>query len=299
VRQQTVPPNEIIVVVDHNPALLAQLRQHLPDIRAIENWQPRGLSGARNSGIAIASGEVVVFIDEDATAAPDWLEQLESHYDREDVLGFGGAIKPVWLPQRPRWLPAEFDWVVGCTYRGLPETASRVRNLIGCNMSLRREAFQQTAGFRSGIGRVSARPVGCEETELCIRLLQQQPQGRLIYEPGARFSPGTAGPIELALLCRALLLRRTFEGTGGEVGGDGREPFSRARIHAAHVATRFGAWPVGHPATWRSERRRPRSRNRDRTAGNGCSSCERQLQQALPARSPTGEPDRATARAAE
>jgi glycosyltransferase involved in cell wall biosynthesis len=186
VRGQTMPPHEIILVIDHNQQLFARAREQLPDVMVIENRQPRGLSGARNSGIAIASGDVIAFMDEDATAAPDWLERLTGCYDNSEVLGVGGTIEPVWLSGRPAWFPAEFDWVVGCTYRGLPETTSRVRNLIGCNMSLRREVFQQIGGFRSGIGRVGVRPVGCEETELCIRLNQRQPQGLLLYEPQAR-----------------------------------------------------------------------------------------------------------------
>jgi glycosyltransferase involved in cell wall biosynthesis len=186
VRGQTMPPHEIILVIDHNPQLFARAREQLPDVTVIENRQLRGLSGARNSGIAIASGDVIAFMDEDATAAPDWLEWLTCYYDRSEVLGVGGTIEPVWLTGRPAWFPVEFDWVVGCTYRGLPETTSGVRNLIGCNMSLRREVFQQIGGFRSGIGRVGVRPIGCEETELCIRLNQHQPQGTLLYEPRAR-----------------------------------------------------------------------------------------------------------------
>jgi glucosyl-dolichyl phosphate glucuronosyltransferase len=186
VRQQTTPPYEIILVIDHHPQLLMRAREELPGVMVIENRQPRGLSGARNSGIAIAGGDVIAFMDEDAAAAPDWLEQLTRYYDSGEVLGVGGTIEPVWLAGRPAWFPVEFDWVVGCTYRGLPETPSRVRNLIGCNMSLRCEVFQQVGGFRSGIGRVGARPIGCEETELCIRLNQHQPQGTLLYEPRAR-----------------------------------------------------------------------------------------------------------------
>ena len=186
VRRQTLPPHEIILVIDHNPQLLVRTHEQLRGCVVVENRQPRGLSGARNSGIEIASGNVIAFMDEDATAAPDWLERLIPYYDDDDVLGVGGTIKPTWLAGRPRWFPAEFDWVVGCTYRGLPEIPTPVRNLIGCNMSLRREAFQQVGGFRSGIGRIGVRPVGCEETELCIRLNQHQPQGRLLYEPRAR-----------------------------------------------------------------------------------------------------------------
>ena len=196
VRRQTRPPQEIILVIDHHPQLLAQARAQLPDVVVIENRQPRGLSGARNSGLAIATGDVIAFMDEDAAAAPDWLERLTRYYDDGEVLGIGGTIAPVWAAGRPRWFPAEFEWVVGCTYRGMPELTSRVRNLIGCNMSFRREVFQWIGGFRSGIGRVGARPVGCEETELCIRLNQHQPHGMLLYEPQARVhGHAPAGPV--------------------------------------------------------------------------------------------------------
>jgi glycosyltransferase involved in cell wall biosynthesis len=82
--------------------------RELPDVRVIENRQPRGLSGARNSGIAIASGNVVAFMDEDATAAPGWLERLTHGYDSDEVLGVSGTIDPLWLTGRPAWFPAEF-----------------------------------------------------------------------------------------------------------------------------------------------------------------------------------------------
>jgi cellulose synthase/poly-beta-1,6-N-acetylglucosamine synthase-like glycosyltransferase len=129
---------------------------------------------------------VIAFMDEDATAAPDWLYWLSRYYDDARVAGVGGAIEPIWLANRPKWFPSEFDWVVGCTYRGMPETPAQVRNLIGCNMSLRREIFQRIGGFRSGIGRVGVSPVGCEETELCIRLNQYHQQSQLLYEPRSK-----------------------------------------------------------------------------------------------------------------
>jgi glycosyltransferase involved in cell wall biosynthesis len=144
------------------------------------------LSGARNSGVAAARGSVVAFLDDDAVAAPDWLERLATAYLDERVLGVGGEIEPVWETGRPRWFPVEFGWVVGCTFRGLPERTSVVRNPIGANMSFRRELFETVGGFRSGFGRVGTRPLGCEETEWCIRAQRRRPDGVMLYEPRAR-----------------------------------------------------------------------------------------------------------------
>lgn len=186
VHRQSAAPKEIIVVVDHNPQLLERVRAHIPSVVVVENREARGLAGARNCGIAAAQGAVIAFLDDDAIAAPDWLARLDAGYDDPPVLGVGGAIEPLWQGGRPRWFPGEFNWVVGCTYRGMPQTTAPVRNLIGCNMSFRREVFEGIGGFRSGIGRVGTRPVGCEETELCIRANQRWPDQVLLYEPQAR-----------------------------------------------------------------------------------------------------------------
>jgi hypothetical protein len=125
-------------------------------------------------------------MDEDAMAHPDWLASLAAGFANQQILGVGGAILPWWLSGRPDWFPEEFDWVVGCTYRGMPESASPVRNLIGCNMAFRMEVFKKVGGFRSEIGRVGTYPAGCEETEICIRALQKNPGTIFLFEPEAR-----------------------------------------------------------------------------------------------------------------
>ncbi|MCA1607692.1 MAG: glycosyltransferase, partial [Acidobacteria bacterium] len=81
VLSQDVGPHEIIVVVDHNPSLYARLESDLPDVIVIKNGQARGLSGARNTGVAVAGGDVVAFLDDDAMAAPGWLRFLGAAYD--------------------------------------------------------------------------------------------------------------------------------------------------------------------------------------------------------------------------
>jgi glycosyltransferase involved in cell wall biosynthesis len=186
VRAQTIPTAEIILVVDHNPVLHRRLAATLPDLTVVENCQERGLSGGRNTGIAMATGDIVAFLDDDAAAEPTWLEFLAESYADPAVAGVGGLTRPRWQARRPSWFPDEFGWVVGCYYRGMPTARTPVRNLHGGNASFRREVFELVGGFRTGIGRsASKRPLGCEETELCIRLGQRRPESVLIFDDRA------------------------------------------------------------------------------------------------------------------
>lgn len=187
IESQTLAPDELILVIDHNARLAERVRLRFRAVRVVENGEERGLSGARNTGWSAARSEVVAFLDDDAVAAPDWLERLAAAY-RPGVLGVGGAAEPVWQSARPRWFPAEFDWVVGCTYRGLPEAAAPVRNMIGAGMSLRRDVLRGVGGFESGIGRVGKLPVGCEETDLCIRAGARFDGSSFLFEPRAHIS---------------------------------------------------------------------------------------------------------------
>jgi glycosyltransferase involved in cell wall biosynthesis len=185
VRAQSLTPHEVIVVVDHNPTLLGRLRPALPDVRVIPNSGHRGLSGGKNTGVAAARGDVVAFLDDDAIAEADWLKVMASGYDEPNVAGVGGLTLPLWPGGTgPAWFPEEFAWVVGCTYRGMVK--GPIRNLMGGNASFRCEAFDVAGGFRSGIGRGDGRrPLGCEETEFCIRLRQAAPETVLLYDDGA------------------------------------------------------------------------------------------------------------------
>jgi GT2 family glycosyltransferase len=182
---QTAAPHETIVVVDHNPALLARLAEAWPAVDVIPSGPVRGAAGARNAGTAHATGEAVAFLDDDACPSATWLERLAEAYGHEGVAGVGGALHPGWPDGRPWWFPDEFDWVVGCTYRGLPAGRAPVRNLIGANMSFRRDLLVGVGGERDGFGRVGLAPVACEETELCIRVRASRPGLQLVYEPGA------------------------------------------------------------------------------------------------------------------
>jgi glucosyl-dolichyl phosphate glucuronosyltransferase len=183
VREQSLPCAEIIVVVDYNRGLYERLVAAMPDVSVVENTDAKGLSGARNTGLARARGEFIAFLDDDATAHADWLKFINDSFENPAITGVGGLTLPNWETARPWWMPEEFFWVVGCNYLGMPPSGAPVRNLLGGNMSFRREVFELVDGFQSGIGRTAGgRPLGCEETEFCIRLRQRSPAAVLIMD---------------------------------------------------------------------------------------------------------------------
>jgi cellulose synthase/poly-beta-1,6-N-acetylglucosamine synthase-like glycosyltransferase len=193
VRTQSRPALETLLVVDHNAALLDRLSREYKDaegadeVRVLANAGPRGLSAGRNTGIAASRGDVVAFLDDDAVAERDWLRHFAEGYADPRVMAVGGRTEPIWASGgRPAWFPEEFDWVVGCTYKGLPSGLVRVRNVLGGNASFRRTAFDAAGGFATGIGRDGdKRPLGCEETELCIRLTRARPDAILLIDDRA------------------------------------------------------------------------------------------------------------------
>ncbi len=184
-RQQTVLPREIILVIDHNASLFERAQLYFPDVLVIENNEARGLSGARNSGIARAQGELIAFLDDDATAEADWLIRLNRCCENTKALGAGGTVKPCWSHHPPAWFPREFYWVIGCSYQDVPEEPIKVRNPYGGCICIRREVFATVGGFKNEMGRIGICPMGCEETELCIRAQQHWPQRFFLYEPHA------------------------------------------------------------------------------------------------------------------
>jgi glucosyl-dolichyl phosphate glucuronosyltransferase len=178
-------PDEIFVVVDQNPSLEKKLAGRVPAAATLLHTEGQGTSDGRNVGIQAASSDVVAFVDDDATVAPDWLLSLMEPFEASDhVLGVGGAIVPDWGADR-RWLPDELLWVVGCTYRGHREDPGPIRNPIGCNMAFRRDELVGAGGFATEFGKRGDALVVCDETELGLRLERLHGRGRIQYVPTA------------------------------------------------------------------------------------------------------------------
>ncbi len=143
-----------------------------------------GLSAARNSGIKHSSGSFVLFLDDDAIPDPGWLETMTRELSRNNVECVGGAVRPVFQGELPKWFLGRFlkylsAWNPG-DKRVLLEHPEYPR---GTNMGFRREVFERVGGFFEGLGRSGRSLLSCEEIELCLRVARLG--GDIVYTPGA------------------------------------------------------------------------------------------------------------------
>lgn len=179
--RQSLVPEDVVLVIDHNDQLFERALGAFNGATITRNTAEKGLSGARNTGMDTAQGNIILFLDDDATADCQWVEHMVAPLEDPDVVGVGGFAIPSWEGgAAPPWFPEEFYWVVGCSYRGLPAHQAQIRNPIGATMAFRASSLRECGGFVSTLGRVGDKPVGCEETDLSLRIAAAQPQSRVI-----------------------------------------------------------------------------------------------------------------------
>ncbi|MFL5901610.1 MAG: glycosyltransferase family 2 protein [Solirubrobacterales bacterium] len=220
IERQTLAPTETIAVIDYNQELLAWTQDAFPAVKTVANRHDRGVVGARNTGVEIAGGDIVVLTDDDTEAEPTWIENLTRCFDDPVVIGVTGELLPNWAGARPNWFPPEFYWVFGCSYTGLPTEVAPVRNPIAANMAVRGKALREIGGFQQGVapreiryrGTVIAGGHALEDTELGIRIGQRWPEMSWLYQPHATVHHTVTA--EQATL--GYLIRRSFEEGAGK-----------------------------------------------------------------------------------
>ncbi len=131
----------------------------------------KGLSAARNAGISEARGEVVCFLDDDAVAAPDWLEELDRAYRDEKAGVVGGKILLQVPESAPSWVersiyPYWSHFVPG--FKEIHWAEDWPEYPWGANWTARREALLRIGGFRASYGRKGKDFSGGEEQVAAI-----------------------------------------------------------------------------------------------------------------------------------
>ncbi len=157
-RRLDYPNYEVIVVDDgSNDDTAAIAGQY--DVRLIRTPN-RGLSSARNTGLAAATGEIVAYLDDDAYPDPHWLTYLAATFLSTSHVGVGG----------PNIAPAGDGPIAECVARapGGPVhvlvTDREAEHIPGCNMAFRTAFLEAVGGFDSRF-----RSAG-DDVDVCWRL---------------------------------------------------------------------------------------------------------------------------------
>jgi GT2 family glycosyltransferase len=170
VRGLTYPNFELIVVLDGSTDDSAEIaRAHGANLVTIDH---RGLSAARNAGIAKARGEIVAFLDDDAYPDSDWLHYVAAALEGSGNAGIGGPN-----------IPPDDGLVAECVAAapGGPIhvliSDREAEHVPGCNMAFRKSALDGIGGFDERFHAAG------DDVDVCWRL--QEAGWKLGFSAGA------------------------------------------------------------------------------------------------------------------
>jgi glycosyltransferase involved in cell wall biosynthesis len=204
-----------MVVVDNNSSdTTRETVRRLGETSSVPvryEFEPRqGQSFARNSGIEVAKGAVIMFTDDDILPDRGWVSGMLRALTTDHLDGVGGRVLPQWEAAVPRWLSSRPDlmsWLAlieedqPCL---LKYPLSPMRRIVGASMAFRREVFE-FGRFKTSLGHRGRRLYGEEEVEFIHRLLLKGK--RIGYDP----SVVVHHRIGASRLRKSFFIRRLFD----------------------------------------------------------------------------------------
>jgi glycosyltransferase involved in cell wall biosynthesis len=136
-----------------------------------------GISSARNLGIQLAQGSIIVFTDDDCTVDRYWIRSIYHCFVQHDVDAVGGRILPIYPEGTPEWVDRNKDILCGPIVfhdhgsETMPYTKT-MREFFGANIAFKRTVFEECGLFRMDLG--AGRGVMGEDTEIFNRLIKNK-----------------------------------------------------------------------------------------------------------------------------
>jgi glucosyl-dolichyl phosphate glucuronosyltransferase len=188
--QHHAGPLEVVVVdngsTDETSAVVSRLAADTGSVHLRYVLEPRlGLSIARNTGIAMATGPIVAFLDDDSEADPDWAARLlRIFHDDPGVGAAGGKTLVRWPDVKPRWVASGIEGYYGrCDYGDVRKQLTFPQYPFGSNMAITKSLLVAIGGFRTDLGARGTNMMAGEETDLFERLHARSVV--VVYEPTA------------------------------------------------------------------------------------------------------------------
>lgn len=188
---------EVLVIdngsTDMTASVVADCQRQLPNLRYCFEPTP-GLHAGRHHGLREASGEVLVFADDDIEALPGWLAALHEIFADPTVSMAGGNNLPMFMEPPPDWLTALWQRPNDLGGKALPalsilELSGPVRPISpyyvwGCNFAIRKNVLLDAGGFHpDGMPSDLIRFRGDGETHVSRHVAESGLQ--CLFHPGA------------------------------------------------------------------------------------------------------------------
>lgn len=148
--QQILGPNQFEVIVvddgskDDTAAVCEAMRREVPSLRYVSTGTNDGVAHARNVGIGVATGDPILFTDDDCLPAPQWVERMSAALEREAIVG-GAVESPVSNFVKLCHNIAQF-------HAYMPGQKSGPMDFIaGANMGFQRSVLEELNGFNADI----------------------------------------------------------------------------------------------------------------------------------------------------
>lgn len=181
---QTRRPDQIIVVDASADRATRDVVSAFDQVEYLRNERgPGSTATSRAIGIARCTGDIVAFVDDDAMADPDWLEQLLRRYADPTIAAVGGRAR--------NGQPGEESVGLGSTglllpngrlsgyFAADPGRDVEVDHMLGANMSVRRDVVAELGGIHDYYPGTCLR----EESDIALRI--RRAGYRIIYTPAA------------------------------------------------------------------------------------------------------------------
>lgn len=189
--QDFLPDEYEIIVIDNNSTdntkhVVNQVKKDSPTEIHYIIEKRQGLSYARNTGVKEARGKIVAFIDDDAIADRSWLNEIVSTFEKiNPVPGcVGGKVMPIWIADRPKWLPESLLTYLGVLNHGdSPKWTEENEYVWGVNMAFLRSSLEKVGLFDPSLGRKGKSLVSNEEIFLFFKL--RESGENIYYQPKA------------------------------------------------------------------------------------------------------------------
>lgn len=142
---------------------------------------PKGLSDARNIGVANSKNEIVAFTDSDCIVDKDWSSNILNVFDN-DVSIVGGKVSPKWSKKTN---PILVNSVISQGFYSLFDMGNKiieVDQIFGANFAINKALLGEKEIFETDFGRRKEDLLGGEETQLCNKVIGKS---KIVYNPSA------------------------------------------------------------------------------------------------------------------